>query len=217
MERSRSTGVADFVFNEVCVSDLLGGLSTGEIPVAGTKRRSFGAQLGGQIYRIGRIWTNRAFVVVRGNLRLLYVARGYRNYAAVARRVFDRDGHRYDYDHVLGRMLCQQQGFDYILITRLDRTTNRSHGRSERPQTVGQLSSQRFIILDKFCFADDRIFYKMLGIPYSRVPPRSRILGYDLVKSHHRQVTPEQARQLRHALGMTHNQLNLSGLTPVDR
>lgn len=129
------------------MSDLLGNLSPGEIPVAGTKRRSFGHQLQGQVYRIGRIWANRAFVVVRGNLRLLYVARGYRNYAAVARRVFDRDGRQYDYDHVLGRALCQQQGFDYILVTRLDRTANRSHGRSERPQTAADLSGQNFIVL----------------------------------------------------------------------
>jgi hypothetical protein len=199
------------------VRDLLGGLSPGEIPVAGTKRRSFGPQLGGQVYRIGRIWANRAFVVVRGNLRLLYVAPGYRNYAAVARRVFDKDGRRYDYDHVLGRALCQQQGFDYILMTRLDRTTNRSHGWSERPQTAGQLSSQRFIVLDKFCFADDRIFYKMLGTPYGRVPRSSQAPGYDLVKSHQRQVTPVQARQLRHALGMTRRRPDLRGLTPINR
>lgn len=198
------------------MSNLLGGLSPGKIPVAGTKRRSFGPQLGGQVYRIGRIWANRAFVVVRGNLRLLYVARDYGNYAAVARRVFDKDGHQYDYDHVLGRTLCQQQGFDYILMTRLDRTTNRSHGRSERPHTARQLSSQRFIVLDKFCFADDRIFHKMLGIPYGRVPLSSRVPGYDLVRSHQRQVTPMQAHQLRHALGMTHKRLDLSGLTPIN-
>lgn len=90
------------------MSDLLGGMSPGEIPVAGTKRRSFGYQLNGQVYRIGHIWANRAFVVVRGNLRLLYVARDYRNYAAVARRVFDKDGRQYEYDHVLGRALCRQ-------------------------------------------------------------------------------------------------------------
>lgn len=199
------------------MSHILSGLSLGEIPVAGTKRRSFGSQVRGQVYRIGRIWANRAFVVVRGNLRLLYVARGYGNYAAVARRVFDKDNRRYDYDHVLGRALCQQQGFDYILMTRLDRMTNRSHGRSERPNTAGQLSSQRFVVLDKFCFADDRIFYKMLGIPYRQLPQSSQVSGYNLVKSHQRSVTPLQARQLRHALGMTHDRLNLSGLTPIKR
>jgi len=197
------------------VSVLLGDLSLGEIPVAGTKRRSFGPELGGQVYRIGRIWANRAFVVVRGNLRLLYVARDYRNYAAVARRVFDNDGRRYDYDHVLGRALCQQQGFDYILMTRLDRTANRSHGRSERPQKTVQLSNHLFINLDKFCFVDDRIFHKMLGIPYRGVPRNSQVAGYNLVRSHQRQVTPLQARQLRHALGMTHDRLDLSGLTPI--
>lgn len=199
------------------MSSLLGGLSPGQIPVAGTKRRSFGAQLGGQVYRIGRIWANRAFVVIRGNMRLLYVARGYGNYAAVARRVFDKDGGHYDYDHVLGRALCQQQGFDYILMTRLSRTANRSHGRLERPQTAGQLSNQRFIVLDKFCFADDRIFHKMLGISYSHVPAISRVPGYKLVKSHQRQVSHLQAHQLRHALGMSHDRLDLSGLTPINR
>jgi len=199
------------------MSDLLGGLSPGHIPVAGTKRRSFGAQLEGQIYRIGRVWANRAFVVVRGNLRLLYVAREYKNYAAVARRVFDKDSGKYDYDHVLGRALCRQQGFDYILITRLDRTANRSHSCLERPQTSGQLSSRRFIVLDKFCFADDRIFYKMLGIPYRRVPSQSKKPGYNLVKSHQREVDPVQARRLRHALGMAGDRLNLNGLTLIDR
>ncbi|MFN3776244.1 hypothetical protein [Sphingomonas parapaucimobilis] len=199
------------------MSELLGGLSLGKIPVAGTKRRSFNAQLGGQVYRIGRIWANRAFVVVRGNLRLLYVHRNYGNYAAVAKRVFDKDGVKYDYDHVLGRALCEQQGFDYILITRLDRTANRSHGRLERPQAAGLLSSKHFIVLDKFCFADDRIFYKMLGVPYRRVPLRSRISGYNLVKQHQRLVTPVQARLLRHALGMSHDRFSLNGLTPINR
>lgn len=199
------------------VTALLGGLSPGNIPVAGTKRRSFGFEIEGQVYRIGRIWANRAFVVVRGNLRLLYVARGYGNYAAVARRVFDNDGRRYDYDHVLGRALCQQQGFDYILITRLDSATNRSHGRLERPQTIGQLSSQTLIKLDKFCFADDRILHKMLGVSYGQMPGAIRTPGYSHVKSHHRQITPVQARKLRHALGMSHDRLNLSGLTPISR
>lgn len=199
------------------MSKLLGDLFLGEIPIAGTKRRSFGPQIGGQVYRIGRIWANRAFVVVRGNLRLLYVARGYGNYAAVARRVFDRDGCQYDYDHVLGRALCQQQGFDYILVTRLDRTANRSHGRLERPQMTDLFSGQRLIKLDKFCFADDRIFYKMLGVPHGGVPRSSQVAGYSLVKSHRQKVTPVQARQLRHALGMTHDRLDLSGLTPINR
>ncbi|RMB54635.1 hypothetical protein C8J44_2258 [Sphingomonas sp. PP-CE-3A-406] len=199
------------------MSDVLDGLSLGKIPVAGTKRRSFGAQLNGQVYRIGRVWANRAFVVVQENLRLLYVHRDYGNYAAVARRVFDKDDVTYDYDHVLGRALCKQQGFDYILITRLDQTANRSHGSLERPQTAGQLAGKKFITLDKFCFADDRIFYKMLGVPYRNVPLRSRIPGYNLVKEHQRQVTPVQARLIRHALGMTHNRLNLSGLTPINR
>lgn len=199
------------------MSKLLGDLFLGEIPIAGTKRRSFGPQLGGQVYRIGRIWANRAFVVVRGNLRLLYVARGYRNYAAVARRVFDKDGCQYDYDHVLGRALCEQQGFDYILVTRLNRTANRSHGRLERPQMAHLLSSQQLIKLDKFCFADDRIFYKMLGVPHSGLPRSSRVAGYNLIKSNRHKVSPVQARHLRHALGMTHDRLDLSGLTPINR
>jgi len=199
------------------MSDLLGGLSPGEVPVAGTKRRSFGSQLEGQVYRIGRVWANRAFVVVRGNLRLLYVARDYPSYAVVARRVFDKDNRPYDYDHVLGRALCQQHGFDYILITRLHRAANRSHGRLERPHTAGRLSSQGFIVVDKFCFADDRIFYKMLGIPNGCLPSSSRIPGYNLVRSHQREITAVQARQLRHALGMTNDRLDLSGLTPIPR
>lgn len=199
------------------MSKFLGDLFLGEIPIAGTKRRSFGPQLRGQVYRIGRIWANRAFVVVCGNLRLLYVARSYGNYAAVARRVFDKDGRQYDYDHVLGRALCVQQGFDYILVTRLDRTANRSHGRLERPQTTGRLSDQPLIKIDKFCFADDRIFHKMLGVPYGGIPQSSQVAGYSLIKIYQRKVTSVQARQLRHALGMTRDRLDLSGLTPINR
>lgn len=78
-----------------------------------------------------------------------------------------------------------------------------------------QFSNQRLIILDKFCFADDRIFYKMLGIPYGGLPLTSRTSGYNLAKSHHRDVTPVQARQLRHALGMARDRIDLSGLSPI--
>lgn len=199
------------------MSGLLGGLSVGEIPIAGTKRRSFGPQIGGQVFRVGRVWANRAFVVVRGNLRLLYVAREYRNYAAVARRVFDKDGRRYDYDHVLARALCRQQGFDYILLTRIERSANRSHGRLERPQFAPAELQSSLIVLDKFCFADDRIFYKLLGVPYRSVPAETRVPGYQLTKHHERKITPVQSVRLRRALGMNVRRIDLTGLAPIHR
>lgn len=199
------------------MSNILGGLSFGEIPIAGTKRRSFGPQIGGQVYRIGQVWANRAFVVVRGNLRLLYVARNYRNYAAIAKRVFGSDGRLYDYDHALGRALGQEQGFDYILLTRLDRTTNRSHGRLERPRIGSEESQNHLVITDKFCFADERIFFKLLGVPYRRVPAEGRVPGYQFIRQHKREVTVTQSARLRHALGMNGRHINLDGLTPIHR
>lgn len=52
---------------------LLSGLTLGEIPIAGSKRRSIAIQLQGRLFRVGRIPANKAFVIIRGNLRLLYV------------------------------------------------------------------------------------------------------------------------------------------------
>lgn len=195
------------------MTGILGGLTMGEIPIAGTKRRSIGIQIGGRVHRIGRVWANRAFVVVRGNLRLLYVARRYGNYAAVAKHVFDDDRRPYDYDHVLGRALCRQQGFDYILMARLPRKTNRSHGRLERPQ-AGSVDGD-LVRLDKFCFADERILLKLLGIPYGRVPAASRVPGYRLVRERPRGTTVFQAAALRQALGMSGPRLDLKGLAAI--
>lgn len=181
----------------------------------GTKRRSSGPQIGGQVYSIGLIWANRAFVVIRGNLRLLYVARDYRNYAAVARRVFDHNGRRYDYDHVLRRKLCQRRGCDYILLSRLEKTANRSHGRLEPPKISDPKPWNGLLVLDKFCFANERIFFKMLGIPHQSLPTVSGVPGDEIIRAHKRDVTAVQSVRLRHALGMNGRRLDLTGLTPI--
>lgn len=168
---------------------LLGGLTLGKIPIAGSKRRSIAISLHGKLYRIGRIPANKALVIIRGNLRLLYVAPDYRNYRYAARQVFGAIARKIDIDHVLGRKLTEHHRFWYCLVTRLPAHANRSHGSLERPPAP---TSYR-IVLDKFCYVDDRILAKMLGLPASMLPEAAQRSGYDIEPSHRRPLTFTQA------------------------
>lgn len=197
---------------EDAARQLLGGLSLGQIPVAGSKRRSMAINCGGELYRIGRIPANRPFVIIRDNLRLLYVAPAYANYRYAAKKVFG-DVAGYDVDHVLGRKLTEQHGYWYTLVTRVNCQANRSHGSYERPALQGPGG----VNLDKFCYTDARILGKLLGIPLSKLPNGKPSPGYSIVRSHERCLSLSEAGRLRHCLGMDGPGVHLDCLHPIQR
>lgn len=189
-----------------------GGLNFGEIPIAGSKRRSLAISIGGQLYRIGRIPANKAFVIIRGNLRLLYVAPDYRNYRYAAGKVFGTSKTPHDIDHALARSLTKHHGFWYTLVTRIDPRVNRSHGWRER---LPPADPNKKIVLDKFCYTDERILSKILGVENAALPSEARWRGYDIVKKHGREVPISKALQARHALGMDGLDVLLPCLQPI--
>lgn len=191
---------------------LLGGLCLGQIPIAGHKHHSMAGVLGGALYRIGRIPANKAFVIIRGNLRLLYVAPDYSNYRYAARKVFGPSGRKLDIDHALGRELTLHKRVWYTLVTRLERSTNRSHGFRERPpSTPAPLS------FDKFYYADERILRKILGLPNAQLPDAARTHGYEIKQIHERDMTIVEALRARRALGMSGRNVHLPCLRKVER
>lgn len=191
---------------------LLGGLTLGQIPIAGSKHHSIAISLQGGLYRIGKIPANKAFVIIRGNLRLLYVSPDYNNYRYAAKKVFGASSHRFDIDHALGRKLTLHRRYWYTLVTRLDPAANRSHGWRERPPAEAAPLS-----FDKFCYTDERILRKILGLASSQLPDEARTLGYEIVQSHERTMSLCEALKARRALGMSGRQVHLPCLHRVER
>lgn len=188
------------------VRSLLGDLSVGEIPIAGSKRSSMAISCGGQLYKIGRISENRAFVIIRGNLRLLYVTPEYSNYRYAAKKVFGDVAGR-DVDHVLGRRLTQHHRFWYTLLARVDRKANRSHGSGERPPIADECTFN----LNKTTHIDNRVLAKLFG----RL--REAEAGYDIVSPHDRELSISEATEIRQVLGMDSLQVELDCLQPIRR
>ncbi|MBO9707967.1 MAG: hypothetical protein J7521_07135 [Caulobacter sp.] len=187
----------------------LDGLTPGDVPIATSKRLSTAIALNGQHYRIGKIWANRAFVVRRGRAYLLYVHVDYRGYRGAALRVFSPTAARVDYDHALGRAIAKSLGFTYVLMLRVPRDVNRSHGRLERPTPrVG-------LILKKTCLTDPRILGKMLGLP-GRGFKRSET-AYDVSAAHNPPLTEAEYRTWAFALGVDLAHPPPMGLSPISR
>jgi hypothetical protein len=168
--------------------------------------------LQGALYRVGRIPPHLAFVIIRGNLRLLYVAPDYKNYRYAARKVFGASARDVDIDHALGRQLTLHRRVWYTLVTRIDRSTNRSHGWRERPPVEPAPLS-----FEKFYYTDDRILRKILGLPSSRLPGPAQTTGYEIAKSHERPMTLSEALKVRRALGMNGWQVHLPCLHKIER
>lgn len=191
---------------------MLGGLCLGQIPIAGHKHHSMAIVLGGDLYRVGKIPANKAFVIIRGNLRLLYVAPDYGNYRYAARKVFGVSGRLLDIDHALGRELTLHKRAWYTLVTRLDRATNRSHGFRERPPAEPAPLS-----LEKFYYADERILRKILGLANAQLPDVAQTHGYEIQKARAREMTIGEARTARRALGMSGLNVHLPCLHKIER
>lgn len=192
--------------------DLLAGLTLGQILIAGSKRRSIRIHFQGKAYRIGRIAANKAFVIIRGNLRLLYVDPNYKNYRYAAKKVFGNID-KCDIDHVLGRKLTQHHRFWYTLVTRIDAKANRSHGSHES----APIKATDGIVLDKFCYSDDRITGKLLSRPLSALSGTATRSGYDIVQAHDRPLSAEEAGKVRWALGMDGEDIMLDCLYEIDK
>jgi hypothetical protein len=168
-------------------------------------------QLHGELFRVGKIPAHKAFVVVRGDLRLLYVSPRYRNYRYAAKKVFDKADKRFDIDHLLGSELTKTYGFQYTLLVRIDPAINRSHGWLERPRPLSGLN------LSKFCYTDERVFGKITGVPSSRLPRQARGGGYLIVPPHARSLSTDDAAKVRYALGMGGKPVMPSALNPLPR
>lgn len=70
-------------------------------------------------------------------------------------------------------------------------------------------------VLDKFCYTDERILSKILGVENAALPSEARWRGYDIVKKHGREVPISKALQARHALGMDGLDVLLPCLQPI--
>lgn len=188
----------------------LDGLTPGDVPIASAKRRSTASALGGSHFRIGRIWANRAFVVRRGQTNLLYVHIDYRGYARAARRVFaPTTDQNFDYDHALGRAIARELGFTYVLLVRVPKSVNRSHGSFERPTARGGLSFR------KTSLTDARILRKMLGLKNDQIARPN--VAYDLNSSHNPPLNEDQVRAWAFALGVDPLGVAPQGLTQIYR
>jgi hypothetical protein len=184
------------------------GISTLDVPIGGCFRAII-RQCGGTPYQIGCIDPKKAFVIDRDPLRLLYVRPDYRGYRYAARKVFPLTPWKIDYDHALGRQIALKLGFQYVLIIRITPTSNRAHGRFERPELI------KGINLEKLCFADRRIVDKWLGRrPTSRGAPRSLEL-YKLGMKEAFNLTLKQTGFWGYALGVQDDSLPLNKLTAL--
>lgn len=146
--------------NKINLKNLFGGLHPSEIPIGAVKRRSLVIQLGGRLFKIGRIALTKAFIVQIGGLRLVYVCPEHSGYRYVANRLFPKSqSGKVDFDHALGRAIARKLQFRYVLLLAVRSEANRSHGHLERDAHLPEGISLR-----KHCFADERVSLKWLGI-----------------------------------------------------
>lgn len=164
---------------------MLGSMAPDAIPIACSKRLTIALATEGTLYRIGRIAPWRAFVLKCGDLHLIYVATDYRNYRRLARKLHSGVDARVDYDHALGRRLAEVEGIRYVLLLlRLDRGVNRSHGGGERPVP------RTGVCLRNLFYFDERILDKCLGYRLGHRSGRTR--GYLTGSRHIRTLSNDE-------------------------
>lgn len=163
------------------------------IVIAGHNYREIASKMQGVVYRIGRIRLENAFAISFGCGYLLYV---HRNYSAYRRLFYIRFGAlaaSHDVDHVLAKHISSSVAGRYILLARIPRGVNRSHGAIER---LG-LDPCRRIYLPKIFYMDSRIFQKLIG----NMPFKTRT-GFNPGIGFSSGVSRSQGKALLCALGL---------------
>jgi hypothetical protein len=71
--------------------------------------------------------------------------------------------------------------------------------------------------LEKFCYTDERVFQKIIGVRSGRLSSGARVRGYRIVTAHPRPLASKDALKVRRALGMGDGPLKPCFLRPIER
>jgi hypothetical protein len=140
-----------------------GPLDIGKIPIAGRSCRDIQKLVRGRCLPAGDALEDEAFVMqLKDGRRLLYVNPDFKKYRKLAEKVFaDPPSFDVDYDHALAKTLARNR-YRYVLLLRIARRVNRSHGSFEgRIEVAGRLGAVAFVdrrILDKWLSRRPRLF-----------------------------------------------------------
>lgn len=144
------------------ISAIFDGFDISSIPIAAYKLSSIMSTINGHAFQIKGIELRNAAVIVSGPHRLLYVRPDYKGYRQAAARIFPEGASllasgRLDIDHVLGKAMCEEVGYEYVLAIRIHRRANRSHGHLEKRCNI------RPGLAPSVCYADRRMIDKIIG------------------------------------------------------
>ncbi|HKE55158.1 MAG TPA: hypothetical protein VKB46_00595 [Pyrinomonadaceae bacterium] len=146
------------------------GIAPGNLPIAGRSRESILAAMRCEAFAIGRISPENAFVVRHSeSVYYLFLRPEYKGYRRVAALRFGGIPPEHDIDHVHARNLAAHYGYRYVLVVLLPESINRLHGIYEQHLKDIKPTDK----IPDVCFADVRIFDKLLG----RDPKVRRLLG----------------------------------------
>tara|TARA_R110002020_G_C16315967_1_gene774283 strand:+ start:4080 stop:4712 length:633 start_codon:yes stop_codon:yes gene_type:complete len=176
------------------------------IPVAARSAEDLEDHYGGHCHRLGRIHLRNVIVVEVDPIRLIYVRPLFRRYRSAALRLFSPTTTEIAIDHVLGRTMAHAWGYDYVLLQRINPTTNAAHGRFET-------TPDPLAFYPRLCFWDPRLKNKPLhrGPSHWGVEP----LVYDPNVRFDVGLALNQLGRLGWALGVEDAFEPHLGLTPV--
>ncbi|MEG3087417.1 hypothetical protein [Sphingomonas sp. PB4P5] len=146
------------------ISTMFDGLDVSSIPIAAYKLSSVTSAIDGTAFQIKGIELKNAAVIISGSHRLLYVRPFYKGYRQAAATIFPEGANllssgRLDIDHVLGKAMCDEVGYEYVLAIRIHRRANRSHGHLEKRCNI------KPGLAPSVCYADRRMTDKIIGRP----------------------------------------------------
>jgi hypothetical protein len=133
----------------------MAGYNTSNIPIAAKSAKALEDHFEGHCFQLGRRRTTNVIVIEKDPVRLVYVRPVYSRYRSAALEAFPVSPWPVVIDHSLGRKIAAGWGYDYVLLQRISKQTNVTHGSVERP--FGTLPSY-----PDLCFADGRIRNKAL-------------------------------------------------------
>jgi hypothetical protein len=109
-------------------------INPSDIPIAGNSFDKIGKAIGGDCYKIGRSKVENVFVVIKGDVRFLYVRPRYTGYRTVANKVFSKVYWKVDFDHALSKRIALKASpeYKYVLLLRVPPRVNRQHGSLEK-------------------------------------------------------------------------------------